>query len=61
LRLSFINLSGLSPVERRLIVVDCRELSADAKLALAMQISDKLDGTHSNGFSPALFAHGGTP
>jgi hypothetical protein len=27
-----------------LIVIDCRELSADAKLALAMQISDKLDG-----------------
>src|SRR6267143_5258076 len=29
----------------RLIVIDCSELSADEKLALAMQISDTLDGT----------------
>ena len=28
-----------------MIVIDCSELSADEKLALAMQISDTLDGT----------------
>jgi hypothetical protein len=27
-----------------LIVIDCRELSADEKLALATQVSDRLDG-----------------